>query len=340
MIHTTNKVKRIVMEPKQVIVINSPNSLVTDIDVRLMVTACNTLMCQVMAHWKPGSSVSVILRADMLAAGVVPSEDAQRFFVVDEHQGISSAIAMYDETGFRSKENPTGWNPSGFVFTRSILNNNGVALCDQANPNRPTVAMALFKSIAESIVNPFRNLWWNDPICGEFIAARICDPVEATPVIITLTYTPAVAPVIEQKESVSADTLVSHYNVQAALEKSDTGKLEDKSASADELVQHFDDGRSKDMPALVDVAPEPIKFKVALCNFILPAWSNPSAPNGSKFDFGGTLEHPFQVGISGCCSKYDSQPGVTPRIVFDRQVPGWRRELAKANYVSFNTFQT
>jgi hypothetical protein len=330
------------MSNRQIIVINSPNSLVTDADVRLMVSACNTLIGQVVAAWTPGNAVDIMFHADMIAAKVDTATTAQRFFIVDDPQGMSNALAMHDERDIK---------PAGFIFTRSILNNNGVALCDNANLSRPTVATALFKAIAESIVNPTRNLWWNDPICGEFIAAKICDPVESTPVTITITITPAVAPaapvastpVVEQEEKEEKT-----FDIKDALYAIDTGKPEYRHPEA--RVEVIEDPA---MPALVDAspdasltrppvpepAPEPIKFNVALCNFVLPAWSNPSAPDGSRFDFGNTLKHPFQVGIGGCCSKYDSQPGVIPRILFDRQVPGWKRELTKANYISFNAFR-
>lgn len=314
------------MAQKQIIVINSPNSLVSDNDVRHMIYACSSLMKHVVASWEIPER-NIMFHTDMTSIGVAPAPDAQRFFITDEPHGVTCALDLFGVT-----------NPTGFVFTRSILSNNGVPVCDNTNHNRPTVAAALFKAIAESAINPKRNIWWNDPMCGEFIAAKICDPVEAIPVIITLTYAPT-APVVEQKElGESSETRKdTHVAPEAHRDIVHPARTEEPTNIASEKTQPTNiPEHSNNVPATHQ---EPTKFDVVLCNFVFPAWSDPGSPDGSRFDFGNILKHSFQVGIGGCCSKYDSQPEVIPRLVFDRRVPAWKRELTKANYISFNTFR-
>jgi hypothetical protein len=168
------------MEPQQIILVNSENSLVSENELAIITAAVGTLLKSVCSAWnRTHENIELLSWTVMKAAGQTPRADALSFFLIPDHQSIGDELKKYSEEPFRA---------NGFICTKSILANSGVVI--DPDGRRPSVAAALFKSIAEAIVNPNGSLWWQDPACGEFISAKICDPVESVPVVVTMTITP------------------------------------------------------------------------------------------------------------------------------------------------------
>lgn len=272
---------------KQLIIVNSPGSSVPSAEIPIMMNAIATLLIEVCKSWNRLPNLKLSIWDHLVTSGEAAQSDAAYYFLIDDYQNIPAALKAHSE--------PSGVAPkmAGVVLTRPILSASGITI--DADGKRPSVAAALFKVIAESLINPIGNLWWQDPACGEFVAAKICDPVEGIPVVVTVTITPPPTATAHEKESKSEDEM-------PALESASSA------------------------PA------EPQKINVALCDFVLPAWSD-AASTSARFDFLGVLKSPFDVAAGGCTHKYEPQSGSAPRLNFDRRVPAWRRESRKIQAV-------
>lgn len=270
--------------PKQLIVVNTAGSGVTSAESLVMINAIATLLGEVCKHWNRSANLRLVVWDQMVASDESAADDAMRYFLVDDHQNISAAFKEHSETNGASHV----VKMNGIVLTKPIFAAAGVVI--DPDGKHPSVAAALFKAIAESLINPTGNLWWQDPACGELVAAKICDPVEGIPVVVTLTMTPP-APRDAKTEVVSED--------------------------------------GDAMPPLESIEPE--KINVALCDFVLPAWSD-AASSSSRFDFMSVLKSPFDVATGGSLCKHEPIVAA-PRLTFDRRAPVWRRKSREVQMI-------
>jgi hypothetical protein len=198
----------------------------------------------------------------------------------------------------------------------------------------------LVSSSLARLINPLSNTWWHDSVSDEFIAGRICDPVEMDPVVITMTLTqpasassPASPPELaaasqsEKPKSESENDANNDPDMPELVPADDSSPQAESKSTSSSASEPNDSTPAESKEKKQN---EPIKVNVTLCNFVLPEWSNPHAREGTRVDFMGTLKRPFQVGIGGCCLKYESVSSITPRLTFDRQYPAWRRDLKRA----------
>lgn len=271
------------IEAKHLIVVNTAGSLVSDIETPVMINAIALGLIEVCKAWNLTPNIKLSLWNQMIAAGESAQSDAVYYFLIDDHQNTADVLRAHSKTRVRV---------GGIVSTKQIFAASGVTI--DADGKRPSVAAALFKTIAESLINPAGNLWWRDPACGEFIAGKICDPVMNIPMIVTLT--------VAQKEEKFDELLES--------------KLDEPKLQSNEPEK----------------SAEPTKFNVALCDFVLPAWSD-AASDDSRFDILGVLKSPFEVATGGCTQKYEPPSGLAARLNFDRRVPQWQRDSRKVQVV-------
>ncbi len=157
----------------KIVVRNDKSSRVSDADVAIMVQACNLLLPEVAKAWSVNCPLVV-----MGCSTVSAQEDDWIFHLVDEDPRVPDALAYHDEDVY---------GVSGFVLTKTILESGGVPLCHDLHPlTTRTVAAALFHELAEALVDPSCNIWWQNR-AGAFIAAEVCDPVQDNNVLVTCT---------------------------------------------------------------------------------------------------------------------------------------------------------
>jgi hypothetical protein len=63
--------------------------------------------------------------------------------------------------------------------------------------------------------------------------------------------------------------------------------------------------------------------RVAVSNFVYPAWFNPFVRAGARIDHMGVLERPFQISEGGYVIRHTPSGGV--RNVWGRRYPRWRK---------------
>lgn len=304
--------------PTQMVVINTPTSMVSDQDVHYMCAASNALMKEVASSWGYGVPPTVVSFKDLASAGQRPDPNAWNFFMVDEDKNVPGALAYHTEENFK---------PDGYILTKTIMTNGGVSLYNSANPQAPTVASALFHELAEAYIDPQCNMWWRDPMNGVFISGEVCDPVESGNIIVALNLTAAglanrvaSAAIMRQPATVG----LSENSHQVALHVSSCEEV--KAESVPEVAVR----RPGPVPTPVPVVPvAPKQILVALSDFIFPSWHDAEAPqDGSvKFNFLGTLRAPFVLDHGGYYVKFDPSVDRSPVQVFGRMVPDWKRRL-------------
>lgn len=79
---------------------------------------------------------------------------------------------------------------------------------------------------------------------------------------------------------------------------------------------------------IIEVTVGPSVWKVAMSNFCLPAWFEPSQSNpGEKYDYLGLCKTPGEVRGGGYAQYFDQQTGW--QMVNQMRVPGYRDDLRK-----------
>ena len=159
----------------QVFVVDNLSTVVNDGDARTMIRACNVFMPEVATAW--GVPAPTIL----FAKDTRPVPGAWLFHIIDSDPSEPGLLAYHEDTGNV---------PDGFILARTILQNGGAVL--YAGP-APTVASALFHEIAETLIDPDCNSWWQGPN-GTRFAAEIVDPVQGQIVPIALSSSDSASP--------------------------------------------------------------------------------------------------------------------------------------------------
>lgn len=153
--------------------VDNRSSAVSDNDARIMCAACNQLLPKVASAWQ--KPIPTVLFAKDIS---FPPSDAWLFRIVDTAPpGVGSNFLAFHEEG-------AGGTPDGYILASVILRNGGVVL--YGGPRTLTVAGALFHELAETLVDPDCNLWWQNPENNMFIAAEVVDPVQGIIVPVTV----------------------------------------------------------------------------------------------------------------------------------------------------------
>ena len=145
------------------IAIDNKSTVVNDDDVIKMVEAAN--------QWLPLVATAWDVTCPTVAFG---STGTWLFHMIDEDPNTPGALAYHTE------ENDI---VDGYILTKTILNNGGVTL--YKDDSTPTVAAAFAHELAEALIDPVCNGWWqvNDSL---MYAAEVCDPVQNNNILITL----------------------------------------------------------------------------------------------------------------------------------------------------------
>jgi hypothetical protein len=86
--------------------------------------------------------------------------------MIDADANVPDALAFHSEDNDRV---------DGYILCKTILENGGVPLYKDLTT--PTIASALFHEVAEAIIDPTCNIWWQDN-SGTMWAAEVADPVQ------------------------------------------------------------------------------------------------------------------------------------------------------------------
>jgi hypothetical protein len=102
----------------------------------------------------------------------------------------------------------------GFTFVDPVLDNKGVVLYDESNPQNVSVSSVLSHEVVEMFGDRFANLWADGPANGRNsqYAMELCDPVEADSYVVEVIFEGATT-----KVSVSNFVFPSWFNPQATV---------------------------------------------------------------------------------------------------------------------------
>jgi hypothetical protein len=139
------------------IYVNNRSKYVTEREVRAMVSACNEFLTDFCRIWSI-SQPTVIYEKN--------ATHDWTFHLLDSNDDAGENLAYHTKLK---------GNVSGFVFANIIVLNGGKVLYEDFNT--PTVSSSLFHEIAESIIDPTVNQWWQVST-STFYAAEVCDPVQ------------------------------------------------------------------------------------------------------------------------------------------------------------------
>lgn len=137
------------------------STVVSDADVFAMVLACDKYFIKFCSNWNV-----VYPKISFIKGKTVKLIPNIWVFVVIDDTDIADTLAYHQDPHEEI---------AGYIFAKTILQYGGVVLYDG---NKDTVACALCHEIAEAIINPSCNGWW-DNLVDTYYAYEVCDPVQA-----------------------------------------------------------------------------------------------------------------------------------------------------------------
>lgn len=143
----------------------SSSKVIVPNDVLAMVLACNVYIKQLCKAWN-------ILPITVSRLLTPPTTQNYVFYIVDDTPPAGT-LGFHTEIQNRVL---------GYVYAKTILANGGVPL--YKDTTTLTVASILFHEIAEAVIDPYVNLWWQQNLTT-YVAGEVCDPVEG-PIIPTI----------------------------------------------------------------------------------------------------------------------------------------------------------
>jgi hypothetical protein len=143
-----------------IITVDNHSSVVKDVEVNIMVTACNNFLPHVAQAWN-------IPTPHVVFSSNKNEKLNWNFHIVDTDPTTPDALAYHTEENDKV---------DGYILAKTILENGGHVL--YLNNHTPTVASALFHEILEALIDPLVNTWWFNSNNGFMYAAEIADPVE------------------------------------------------------------------------------------------------------------------------------------------------------------------
>jgi hypothetical protein len=332
----------------QTFIVDNLSSAVEDGDVRTMIRACNVLMPEVAAAWGIPSP-TIVFAKDMS-----PVSGAWLFHIIDSDPSAPGLLAYHEETGN---------TPDGYILSQTILQNGGAVLYAGT---RPTVASALFHEIAETLVDPDCNSWWQAPN-GTRFAAEIVDPVQGQIVPITLDTPPASVPVIvptppaaqpspelvsplkpvvapppptvqppvPSPATIPFSPFATQWRPLTVPETPASGATArwipfaapSRPLRADAMSRPFDP-QSCTLGVCQAPAVSSAACVVGLADFVYPAWSNANAPPDSRFSYTGVVKSPFSIARGGyAVIANDQTNGGQPTNIYGEEMPDWMRSM-------------
>jgi hypothetical protein len=168
------------------------STVVQDTEVVSMVAAANILIKRVCKEW---SRLPVTIQ---FLTYVEPSADYV-YYILD------TDLAMPQRTSYHTV---AYGKVTGYIFAKTILENGGVVLYQDNSTY--TVASAVFQEIAQSLINPYANTWWQMN-ATTLAYGQITDPVHFNIVVQPITISG-----IKINIGLSDFVYPSWYNVQAS----------------------------------------------------------------------------------------------------------------------------
>lgn len=146
------------------IYVYNKSTVVSNHELNIMVTACNTLIKKFCFIWN-------ILPVTITALTKIQHVN-YLFYIVDNSVLPSSLLAYHTEINGKV---------IGYIMAKTIINSGGTVL--HKDKTTFTVAASLFHEIAESLIDPTVNIWWQLNNIY-LVAAEVCDPVQNNLVLI------------------------------------------------------------------------------------------------------------------------------------------------------------
>lgn len=144
------------------------STVMTDQEITTIVTACLTLVKTFCKIWSIMTPIIIFNKSKN-----VTFTTTYWSFVIADNTDQVDALAYHGE--YLDKI-------YGYVFAKTILDNGGVKFYGGRDVD--TVGSALFHEIAESLIDPMANKWWDDG-ANTLYAAEVCDPVQGNIIPIT-----------------------------------------------------------------------------------------------------------------------------------------------------------
>jgi hypothetical protein len=148
-------------------VINN-STLVSDFEVQLICKACQIQMDLHLAPAWNQKPATITFYADKTK---VPGY-AWVFNVIDDNSQVPDALAYHDEEADKVM---------AYTMSKVILDNKGVVLYDDANPQNDTISAAFSHEMCEAFIDRFCNYWILGPQTpyGMFFCLEVSDPVQS-----------------------------------------------------------------------------------------------------------------------------------------------------------------
>jgi hypothetical protein len=281
------------------ITVVNKSTVVTDSEAKYMVAACNKLLPLLAAAWN-------ILTPNVVFSPAKTATGNWYFYIIDSDADVPGALAFHTEESTCV---------DGYILAQTILTNGGVKLFKDMVT--PTIASALFHEIAEALVDPTCNGWWQSGN-NLLYATEVCDPVQDTIVPVTLPGNVQVglsnfiyplwrdmqAPVQTKTETNVVAARTVHKPV-AAVSRSRASAIKNN--------------------ALKKSAVDPLAAQAAVKN---------------KFDYCGVLSAPFSLTSGGYYVTMDPTSGNVQQV-FGEKILGWVKEMkTKTKRISNRKKQT
>lgn len=192
-----NHLKKLHKHSDIVIIVSNNSSVITEKDYKLMVKGCNDYAKIFANIWEIGAPHIVTIKTPLQVPpldptkppilpehikNISPNVDLKNkiiwpFYIIDETPEVSGVLGFHTQLG---------GVVTAFILAKTIINSGGVPLYDKSNPkNSNTVSVTLFHEIAEALMDPYLNTWWqtnnqnNDSnVPTLFYLAEVCDAVE------------------------------------------------------------------------------------------------------------------------------------------------------------------
>lgn len=160
------------------IAITNSSTKIQNSDVEIM---CKAAQIQLDIHVAPafGAKSSVIkFYSD---AGQIPNW-AWVITLIDDDTSVPNALGYHTESFDKVQ---------GFVMVNPVLQNNGVILYDQNNPQNISVSSVLSHEILETFFDRYCGFWADGPAIaqGSEYSCEICDPVQGDSYVINVSGT-------------------------------------------------------------------------------------------------------------------------------------------------------
>lgn len=262
-----------------VFVVDNKSTVVADADVRIILLACTQVLPLVATAWSK-IPPRILFAKDIDS---VPSE-ARIICIVDQYPASASDGAR-----------------CGYVCAGVILQNGGDVIWAKSGA---TVAAALFRELANTLVDPDCNLWWK-------VSDNLSYAAEVT------------GPVYGQIIGVLLNHGNPGYTDASVFEKKAEGGGSASSPVRPYLLTPSDEQCSGCPPQATPMNGGSPLVIVGLSDFVYPSWRDSDAMANSRLSQSGLVQHPFQVSEKGSIVILTDGDGGSLGIIHGKKVPIW-----------------